>query len=123
MKKTVSDAIEIDASPMAVWAILIDLGRYGEWNPLFREAAGEIAVGKRGRLKSFLSRRPITIRPKSLAAESGADLRWVASLPGIIGGEHSFVLSPRNGGTRLVQSETFHGLLVAVSCRVFTDAE
>ena len=43
--KIISAATEIGAPPMTVWAILTDLGRYPEWNPLFREASGEIAVG------------------------------------------------------------------------------
>ena len=33
-------------------------------------------------------------------------------LPGIVGGEHSFSLTPADGGTRLVQSETFRDLFV-----------
>jgi hypothetical protein len=37
------------------------------------------------------------------------------SLPGIIGGEHTFALSPTRSGTRLVQSETFRGLLALFS--------
>lgn len=43
--------------------------------------------------------------------------------PGIIGGEHTFALSPAGGGTRLVQSESFRGLLVPFSGQVFARAE
>ncbi len=42
--KTVSATTDIDASPMAVWAVLTDLASYPEWNPVFREATGEVAV-------------------------------------------------------------------------------
>ena len=47
--KTVSATTQIDAPPMAVWAVLTDLSRYPEWNPLFREASGEVrsAAGSR----------------------------------------------------------------------------
>ena len=38
--KIISAGIEIGAPPMTVWAVLTDLGRYPEWNPLFREASG-----------------------------------------------------------------------------------
>ena len=38
--KIISAATEIGAPPMTVWAVLTDLGRYPEWNPLFREASG-----------------------------------------------------------------------------------
>ena len=43
--KTVSATTQIDAPPMAVWAVLTDLSRYPEWNPLFREASGQVAAG------------------------------------------------------------------------------
>jgi hypothetical protein len=123
--KTVSATIEIAAPPMAVWAFLTDLARYPEWNPLFPEASGEVAVGKRIRLRSVhpANGRMMTVQPRILAAEPGVELRWAASLPGIISGEHSFVLSPANGGTRLVQSESLRGLLVPFSGKTITRSE
>jgi hypothetical protein len=123
--KTVSATIEIAAPPMAVWAVLTDLARYPEWNPLFPEASGEVAVGKRIRLRSVhpANGRMMTVKPKIVAAEPGIELRWAASLPGIISGEHSFVLNPANGGTRLVQSESFRGLLVPFSGKTMTRSE
>ncbi|HEY6276279.1 MAG TPA: SRPBCC domain-containing protein [Streptosporangiaceae bacterium] len=123
--KTMSAAIEIAAPPMAVWAVLTDLSRYPEWNPLFREAAGDIEVGKRITLRSVhpANGRMMTVKPRIVAAEPGVELRWSASLPGIMSGEHSFTLSPVNGGTRLVQSESFRGLLVPFSGKTFAGAE
>jgi hypothetical protein len=110
--KTVSSTIDIDAPPEQVWAILTDLAAYPEWNPLFPQASGQIAVGQRLTLASRpTTGRPMTIHPKLLAVRPGAELRWVSSLPGIIGGEHFFTLAPVGDGTRLVQSETFRGLL------------
>ena len=117
--KIISAATEIGAPPMTVWAILTDLGRYPEWNPLFREASGEIAVGNLITLRSVhpANGRMMTVRPKIVVVEPGVELRWSAGLPGIIGGEHSFALTPRNGGTLLVQSESFRGLLAPFSRR------
>jgi hypothetical protein len=116
--KTISASIDIDAPPAAVWAVLTDLSSYPEWNPLLREAAGEIAVGKRLTFRAFPANgRPMTIRPRVLVAEPGAELRWMARIPGVIGGEHSFTLSPANGGTHVVQSETFRGILVPISAK------
>ncbi len=45
--KTVSAATRIDAPPARVWAGLTDLAAYPQWNPLFPEASGQIAVGSR----------------------------------------------------------------------------
>jgi hypothetical protein len=123
--KTMSATIQIDAPPEAVWAVLTDLGRYSEWNPLFREASGQVAVGKRIRLRSVhpANGRLMTVKPRITVADPGAELRWVSSLPGIMTGEHRFVLSPADGGTRLAQSETFRGLLAAFAGRTFARAD
>jgi uncharacterized protein YndB with AHSA1/START domain len=98
--RTMSATIRIDAAPMDVWAILTDLSSYPEWNPLFRSAAGEVAPGKRITLRSVhpANGRAMTVKPKIVAAEPGAELRWTSSLPGIMSGEHSFVLTPEKGG-------------------------
>jgi hypothetical protein len=123
--KTMSATIQIDAEPMAVWEVLVDLPSYPQWNPLFREASGTVAVGQRIALRSVhpANGRMMTVKPKITVAEPGAELRWESSLPGIMSGEHSFVLSPADGGTRLVQSESFRGLLVPLSGKTFANAE
>ena len=87
--KTVSATTWIDATPMKVWAILTDLSRYQDWNPLFPEASGEIAVGRRIVLRSVpAGGRPMTIKPTITAATAGTELCWAARLPGILSGEH-----------------------------------
>jgi hypothetical protein len=122
--RTVSATIEIDAPPEQVWAVLTDLAAYPQWNPVFPNASGQIAVGKRLTLAYRPSTgRGMTIRPKVLAAKPGAELRWALSLPGIMGGEHSFTLTAVGDGTRVVQSETFHGLLVPLSGKAIAAAE
>jgi hypothetical protein len=111
---------------MAVWAVLTDLSRYPEWNPLFKEASGEIAAGKRISLRSVhpVNGRLMTVKPKIVAVEPGVELRWASGLPGVIGGEHRFALSAADGGgTRLDQSETFRGLLVPFSGKTLARAE
>lgn len=123
--KTVSATIQIDAPPMTVWGLLTDLGRYPQWNPLFREATGETAVGKRITLRSVhpVSGRLMRVPARILVAEPGAELRWASGLPGIISGQHSFRLRAGDGGTELVQSESFRGLLVPFSGKVLARAE
>ena len=113
--KTVSATTQIDAPPMAVWAVLADLSRYPEWNPLFREASGQLAAGERITLRAVnpANGRLMTVRAKIVAADPGAELRWASSVPGIMTGEHSFVLTPLAGGTRLAQTEIYGGLLAA----------
>jgi hypothetical protein len=123
--RTMSAAIGIDAPPAEVWAILADLSSYHEWNPLFVEAAGSLAVGQRITLRSKhpANGRLMTVKPKITVAEPGTELRWTSSLPGIIGGEHAFTLTTTGSGTRLVQSETFRGLLARFPGKTFSNAE
>ena len=123
--KTMSATIQIAAPPMDVWAVLTDLSSYRDWNPLFREASGQVAAGNRIRLRSVhpANGRLMTVKPKITLAVPGAELRWTASLPGIMSGEHSFVLAEADGGTRLTQSETFSGLLVPFSGKTLARAE
>src|ERR1700678_3100053 len=124
-RKTMSATIQIDALPEAVWAVLTDLDRYPEWNPLFREASGQVVVGNRITLRCVhpANGRLMTVRPRITAAGPGTELRWVSSLPGIISGEHRFTLTPEGGGTRVEQSEIFGGLLSVFSGRTFTRAK
>ena len=98
--KTMSATIQIAAPPMDVWAVLTDLSSYRDWNPLFREASGQVAAGNRIRLRSVhpANGRLMTVKPKITVAAPGAELRWTASLPGIMSGEHSFVLAEADGG-------------------------
>jgi hypothetical protein len=120
---TVSAATWIDASPATVWAVLTDLSRYPDWNPLFPAAAGELAVGQRITLHRAPGGFPATIRPRVTALTADAELSWESRLPGLITGEHRFTLKPGNGGTLVLQSETFRGILVRFSASALDRAE
>ncbi|MFI7700141.1 SRPBCC family protein [Nonomuraea sp. NPDC049480] len=114
--REISTAIDIQASPEKVWAVLADFAGYAAWNPFIREGSGEAVVGGKLNLRMFPENgRPITFKPEVLAAEPGKSLRWVGHLivPGLFDGTHEFTLTATpDGGTHLVQSESFTGLLV-----------
>ncbi|ARZ66476.1 hypothetical protein SMD11_0810 [Streptomyces albireticuli] len=122
--REISEETEIRAEPMEVWSVLTDLRRYPEWNPFIREAGGRVAAGRTLTLRAFPARgRPMIFRPRVLTAEPGRELRWLGRLPvpGLFEGEHRFLLTPVAGGTRLVQSEVFRGLLVPLLERRIRD--
>ncbi|MCD9141162.1 SRPBCC domain-containing protein [Streptomyces albireticuli] len=122
--REISEETEIRAEPMEVWSVLTDLRRYPEWNPFIRRADGRVAAGRTLTLRMFPARgRPMTFRPRVLTAEPGRELRWLGRLPvpGLFEGEHRFLLTPVAGGTRLVQSEAFRGLLVPLLERRIRD--
>jgi hypothetical protein len=84
--ETVTTATWIDASPGAVWAVLTDLDRYPEWNPVRR--------------------------PRIAAVTRGEELRWAGRL---LTGEHRFTLKPANGGTLVLQHVAVRGFVVRFS--------
>lgn len=105
--------IEIDATPGKVWSVLADPAGYADWNPFLVSMEGEIAEGATltNRMKPA-GGGEMTFRPTVLKVEPGKELRWLGRLllPRIFDGEHYFILEERDGGTRLVHGERFHGV-------------
>ncbi|MFG3255698.1 SRPBCC family protein [Streptomyces sp. NPDC048172] len=125
--RRIASGIHVAAPPEQVWDVLADFARFHEWNPFLVEAAGRPEPGTRLKL---LFRLPdggmeMVFRPTVLAAERGRLLRWRGrfGMPGIFDGVHSFVLTPRAGGTDVLQSEDFSGALVPVLRSVITATE
>ncbi|WP_171168245.1 SRPBCC domain-containing protein [Streptomyces sp. I05A-00742] len=122
--REIAGAVDIAAPPHRVWEVLTDLSAYPEWNPLIRQASGRIAVGDRLALTTVPSRgRARTVRPRLRAVVPDRELCWVSRLlvPGLLDRTHRFALADLNGGgTRVVQSERFTGVLVPLFGRVIT---
>ena len=108
----ISATIEIAASPQQVWAVLTNLASYPDWNPVFREASGQVTPGNRITITSTQPEtgHTMTVKVKVLSAEPATELRWASSVLGIMNSEHSFILSPTSDGTQLVQTQTYRGL-------------
>jgi len=114
--------IDIDASPETVWHVLTDFAAYEEWNPRTR-ISGTAAAGERlvvapgpeaGRMPTF--------KPTLLQADPPRELRWLGHLyvRGLFDGEHAFTIEDLGAGrARLVQFETFSGVLARPLLRLF----
>jgi hypothetical protein len=112
MSENISATIEIAATPERVWAVLADLASYPQWNPVFREASGQLTAGNQ---ITFTSTQPVTghtmtVKVKVLTAEPATELRWVSSVLGLMTSNRSFTLSPASGGTLLMQTGSYQGL-------------
>ncbi|SFO78431.1 hypothetical protein SAMN05660464_1171 [Geodermatophilus dictyosporus] len=115
MSKELSAEVDIRATPERVWEVLTDLAAYPAWNPFIVAAEGVVAPGRRLTLRMQpVGGRAMTLRPRLVEVAAGRALRWRGRLvvPGLVDAEHGFVLRPQAGGTRLVQEETFRGVLV-----------
>lgn len=107
--------VEIDATPGEVWSLLGNPESYHDWNPFIVSMEGQLVEGA----TLVNTMRPatgseMTFRPTVLRAEPERELRWLGRLflPRIFDGEHYFILEQREGGTRLVHGERFHGVLL-----------
>lgn len=118
MSAAINTAIDIDASPRAVWDVLTDFAAYRDWNSFMDRIGGTAEVGTK--LVVHMSPpggRGMTFKPTVLAATPSLELRWLGKLVvgGLFDGEHSFVLTPNaDGTTHLSHSEYFSGVLVAL---------
>ncbi|WP_278314444.1 SRPBCC domain-containing protein [Lolliginicoccus levis] len=117
-KPGIETAITIDAPPEAVWATLTDFEAYAQWNPFITSSAGTATTGTRLRNTLDNNGSAMTFEPRITVAEPAQELRWIGRFlaPGIVDGEHYFVLEALPGGqTRLVQGEQFRGALVPLA--------
>jgi hypothetical protein len=121
MPRQITTDIEINASAAKVWAVLTDFSSFPEWNPFIRRASGTVEPG--ARLEVFIQpagARGMTFRPTLLEVVPPRELRWRGRLlvSGLFDGEHVFQIDPLGEDqVRLVQSETFSGLLVPLFWR------
>ena len=115
---TIETTTEIAATPDAVWAVLTDFERYADWNPFITAAEGTARVDERLRIRVHPPRsRAMTFKPTVTAAVPGERLEWLGRLGvrGLFDGRHEFRLEAlADDRTRLVQRESFSGLLTGL---------
>jgi hypothetical protein len=113
--KTIGHSIVINASPSAVWSVLMDWPRFGVWNPFMTDVQGVPRLGTQLSVNiKPPGGRPMRFRPKLTALETESRLEWLGStgLPGILDGRHTFTLTALpEGRTWFEQAATFTGLL------------
>jgi hypothetical protein len=113
---TIRRELTIQAGRAPVWAALVDLPAYADWNPYIRRAKGPIRPG---------ARLTVTIRPPGtwgrtshpvvVVVDPSRELRWrgVVGHPLLLEAEHAFRIEPlAEGAVSFVQEEHFRGLLV-----------
>ena len=118
----VTASYDIDASPEAVWSVLTDLTQFHLWNPFIRNASGSTELGGEVRVRVRPSLRvPLGFRARVYDRERNRRLRWRGHVaaPWLAFGDHSFTIEPLGEHrTRLVQRETFTGILPRLARRL-----
>lgn len=111
----ITASCDIDAPAEAVWSVLTDLEQFHAWNPFIRSASGTTELGGtvHVRVRSSLG-IPLGFRAKIYDREDNCALRWRGHVvaPWLACGDHAFTIESLGAHrTRLVQRETFSGVL------------
>lgn len=100
----------INASPEKVWAILVDLAKYPEWDPVAEKIEGRVALGEKITAYTKLSPgRPFPAKVTEL--EPARKMVWTGGMPlGLFTGVRTFMLTPKgNDVTEFTLHEKFSG--------------
>lgn len=108
----------IPAPPAKVWAVLSDFAAWPQWNPLNLSAVGELKAGAKVAMvfRDLPNPKPGAVIRQTVtlvAVEPGRELAWAGHVPLIFKGRHGFLLTPKDGGTHVLHTETLSGLLPA----------
>jgi hypothetical protein len=107
--------IEIQATLEKVWAILTDLPRYADWNPLIYRAEGKVALGEKVNISAKTASNDRDFRCSVVKVEPNREFSWKfhVILPFLFRGEHIFRVEPIDAHrVRFIDREIFDGLLV-----------
>jgi hypothetical protein len=112
----------IQASPDAIWAILIDAPGYQAWDSGVERVEGRIAPGEK--IKVVSKANPGRAFPvKVTEFTPGQRMTWSGGMPlGLFKGVRTFTLSPQsNGTTTFTVHEEYTGLLLPLIWRSMPD--
>jgi hypothetical protein len=115
-------AARIDASPEQVWALLVDVGSWRDWDSGVDRVDGRVALGERLTLYATMIRsRPFHVTVTELRPREA--MRWRGGLPfGLAVIERTYSLDKQeDGGTLLTVREDHSGLLAGLLGRSTPD--
>ena len=117
--KRVEARIDIDASAERVYAVLADLARYPEWNPVVTRIRGQARVGARVRFRIEIDGLPgLSLVARVCVADAAHGFGWRGGPPGIFTGEHVVRLEALGPDrTRVIHGEDFRGLIAMLMGR------
>lgn len=101
----------IAASPERVWALLTDAAGFPRWNSTVASIEGEIAEGRRLRLKVPAQDR--VFKPKVSRVAPGRSMIWSDGMAPMFKGVRVFTLTPNtDGSTEFYMKEELSGLML-----------
>ena len=111
--KTVHTELVIPAQPEEVWAVLADGSKYGEWNPVLVPVEGQLREGAAVRYQmTEPNGNQSMIDSKVVKMIPNQKLNQFGGIRGIITFDHTYLLEPVSGGTKVTQHEEYRGVYV-----------
>jgi hypothetical protein len=110
-RKSVHTELVIPADSKEVWSVLMDVPAYDEWNPVLIPVEGTFAEGEQ--LKYHMTQpdgkhTEVQATVRELIEEK--KLNQYGGIPGILTFDHTWLLEPVEGGTRVTQHEEYRGI-------------
>lgn len=117
-RKELLAEIVIRSTAEAVWNVLTDFARYGEWNPFISSVGGTLAPGERLTVHfAGEGSRKAAFRPTVSYVREFREVCWTGRLvfPLLFDGEHHFIVETLDESrVRFIQREILTGLLVPI---------
>ena len=118
LRMSLQSSVEIAANSQRIWDILTDFASYADWNPALLSAAGEAVCGSELRVViQWPGLKRDRYRLLVTGVTPGRELRWLGhfGMRGLMDGHHAFIIEPVDARhARLIQMETFSGLLIPI---------
>lgn len=114
----------IEASPDAIWEILIDAPGYSKWDSGVEGVEGRIAPGEKIKVRSKANPgRAFPVKVTEFAPGQG--MTWSGGMPlGLFKGVRTFTLSPQGeGATKFTMREEYTGLFLPLIWRSMPDLQ
>ena len=116
--RTVRTEIMIKSTPSTVWQVLTATDEYSAWNPMIDKIVGDLREGNVIEVDQGM-----VFHPTVLVVHRNQELRWKGYVwtPGLFDGDHRFILEAQDEYTRVIQTETFSGVLAGQLMRGIID--
>ena len=102
----------IQAGPDRIWALLTDAAGFPRWNSTVTSIEGEIAEGRRLKLKVPAAGERV-FKPRVSKVEPGRSMIWSDGMAPMFKGVRTFTLTPKgDGSTEFSMREEFSGLML-----------
>jgi len=121
----IKTAIDIQATPEAIWRELTNFAFYNDWNPMLQNVRGEARAGSKLKFEVLLgNNKRLKLSAKVGKATTHEELHWTGGSALVIGGTHYFRLEKLSDGqTRLHHGEHFTGLLLPLMAKSIRRSE